>query len=65
MFFIFVLSLHFPDEESEAQRSDGVQDSSPQNMSLWHIGHFELKLLKKYPVPEGYSDLPLSSESRK
>lgn len=33
---------------------DGVQ------VSLWHTDNFELKLFKKQPVQEGYSDLPLS-----
>lgn len=44
--------------------SEGEQNMLPQNMSLWHIGYFELKLLKKQPVQEGYFP-PLSPESRK
>lgn len=33
----------------------------PQNMSLWHIGYFKLKLLEKKPIHKGHSDPSLSS----
>ena len=29
-----------------------------QNMSQWHIGYIELKLLKKWPTQEGHPDPP-------
>ena len=29
---------------------------SPQSVSFWYNGYFELKLLKKQPVQEGHSD---------
>ena len=38
----------------------GVQNMSPQNMSLWHVDYFELKVLEKQLVQEGPSDPPLS-----
>ena len=38
---------------------------APQNMLLWHIGYFKLKVLEKQFVQEGHSDLPLSPESRR
>ena len=38
---------------------DGVQGKTAQNMPLWHIDYFELKLLKKQPVQEGHVDPPL------
>ena len=44
---------------------EGELNMSPQNVPLWHIDHFELKLLKKQPAQEGHSDPPLSPESRK
>ena len=44
----------------EKQGSDRLQVRPPQNRPFWHINYLELKLLKKQPVQEGHSDLPLS-----
>ena len=43
----------------------GAQGRLPQNMLLWHLDYFELKLLKKQPVQKGDPDTPLSPESKK
>lgn len=37
------------------------QGSLPPIVPKGHIDHFEFKLLKKQPIQEGHSDLPLSS----
>ena len=39
---------------------DDVQGRPPENVSLWHIGQFELTLLKNSWGKEGHSDPPLS-----
>lgn len=39
---------------------DGAQGRLPQNMPLWHIGQFEIKLFKKQLVQGGHSESPLS-----
>lgn len=44
---------------------DGTQGRLPQNMLIWHIDYFKLKLLEKPPV-QGHSDPFLRlPESRK
>ena len=53
-----IIASHFEDV--------GEQGRLPQNMSQWYIDYFELKLLKKWPMHERYSNtLPCLSESRK
>lgn len=37
---------------------EGVQNRSPQNLPLWHIDYFKLKVLKQL-LQEGHSDPPL------
>lgn len=32
--------------------SEGVQNKSPQNVSLWHAGSFELEIIKTQPIEE-------------
>lgn len=43
--------------------SVGAQGGPPQNVPQWYTDSFELKLLKKWPMQEGYSDPPFP-ESR-
>ena len=43
------------------QNSKGDQNMPSQNMPLWNIDCFELKVLEKQPMQEGLSDLPFST----
>ena len=46
--------------------SVGAQGRPPPNVPEWHVEYFELKLLKKWAMREGHSDLPFClPESRK
>ena len=36
-----------------------IQGKQPENLPLWYIDYFQLKLLKQ-PVQEGHTDPPLS-----
>ena len=38
--------------------STGAQDRLPSKMPQWHIGYFELKLPRKWPVQEGHPFVP-------
>lgn len=38
-----------------------VQSMQPLDMLLWHSDYFELKVLEKWQIQEGLSDLPLST----
>ena len=46
-------------------KRNGVQGRLTPNMPFWHIVYFKLKLLKKQPVQEGYSDPHLPSWKQK
>ena len=55
-----------PASSSVCMYSVGALGRLPQNVSQWHIGYFELKLLKRWSTQEEPSDPPLClPESRK
>lgn len=46
------------------QTTERTQNVPPLDMLLWHIDDFELKVLEKWQMQEGLSELPLSTSKQ-
>lgn len=46
---------------SRKDSHEGVQNESPQNVPVWHVNYFEMKIIKTHKAQEEFFTSPLSA----